>query len=572
MPFQRTVWGFAVTILGMAASGCSAPVIRSQTPDGKTLALDEKEVRLVRDMARPYGLRPMAIEGVGLTSQLDNTGSDPPASPHRELLLGDMQRRGAASPNAILASPTTSLVLVRALLPAGVRRGDRLDLEVMTPARSETTSLRNGWLMQVRLQEMAVLGNQLRLGTLMGLGEGSVIVTSLLESESDARSETRGRVLGGAVSMVDRSLALVMKTKHHSVRASSMVGSAVNSRFHTYDRGTKRGVATPMRDNYVELAIHSRYRNNLVRYVRVVQAIAVRESPQQLMDRLATLETQLLDPQTTKSAAVDLEAIGPEALPALRKGLAGSSPLVRFAAAEALAYMNEEQAVPELVQAARTEPAFRWHALTALSSMTTSDARDGLAELLHERSDETRYGAFQAMVDFNPRDPAVRGELLGDAMTLHHVPSDTEPLIHIRRTLRPEIVVFGQNVSLQAPAVVFAGKRILVKSEGKDRLKVSYFMLGQDDRTEYCANELCALVRTLIQVGGSYADVVAAMTDAKQKGLLTARVKFDALPQPGREYDLQDEAEELPEGFEPEIEDDDPQLPEPTDLATQVSQ
>ncbi len=184
---------------------------------------------------------------------------------------------------------------------------------------------------------------------------------------------------------------------------------------------------------------------------------------------------------------------------------------------------------------------------------------------MHENSDETRYGAFQGIIDFNPRDPAVQGEVLGNALTLHHVPSDTEPLVHIRRTTRPEIVVFGQDVRLQTPAVVFAGKRILVKSDGPDRLKVSYFTLGQDDQTAHCANELRALVRTLIQIGGSYADVVAAITDAKQKGTLMARVKFDAMPQPGREYDLEAEAEELPEGFDPDaLLDDDSQLPEPT--------
>jgi hypothetical protein len=49
-------------------------------------------------------------------------------------------------------------------------------------------------------------------------------------------------------------------------------------------------------------------------------------------------------------------------------------------------------------------------------------------------------------------------------------------------------------------------------------------------------------------MGASYADIVSAITDAKQKGYLTARVKFDALPKPGREYQL-DEDTELPADF-----------------------
>ncbi len=356
-------------------SGCTSPIIRGQSPESETAAESDAKVRLVRDMARAWGLRPTTIEGIGLTSQLANTGSDPPASPQRELLIDDMQRRNVSGPNAILASPTTSMVFVRAKLPAGVQKGDRLDLEVMTPTRSETTSLRDGWLMQTRIQEMAILGNRIRLGSLMGMAEGSVIVDTLLESDSDSRSETRGRILGGAISMVDRNLGLVLMSEHHSVRASALIGNAVNTRFHTYDRGTKRGVATPKRDNYIELSIHNRYRNNLVRYVRVVQAIPVRETPRELIERLTVLEAQLLDAQTAQTAAVDLEAIGPEAIPSLHKGLESDSALVRFAAAEALAYMNHEEAVPALVEAAQHESAFRWHAITALSSMTESDAR-----------------------------------------------------------------------------------------------------------------------------------------------------------------------------------------------------
>jgi hypothetical protein len=538
---RRAAVGLIVMLglLNLPLGGCSSPMIRAQDPERESLADDDSSPRFVRDIARSFGLRPTTIEGIGLVTQLDNSGSDPPASPQRDILIDDMQRREVAGPNAILASPTTSLVLLRARLPAGVQKGDRVDLEVMTPSRSETTSLRGGWLMTARLQEMAVLGNRLRQGRLMGMAEGAVLVDALLDSSSDVRAETRGRVLGGAVSTVDRSLGLVLATDHHSVRTSALIGHAINTRFHTYDRGSKRGVATPKRDNFIELAVHGRYRNNLVRYVRVVQAIPVRESPSELMERLEGLERELLEPRSAKSAAVDLEAIGVEALPALRNGLASSRPLVRFAAAEALAYMNEPDAVPVLVEAARNEPAFRWHALTALSSMTHSDAREGLASLLHEPSDETRYGAFQALIDFNPRDPAVQGDVLGDVLTLQHVPSDTEPLIHVRRTKRPEIAIFGPPVQLQLPAAVFAGKHLLIKSQADGRLKVSYFTLGQDDKSAYCANEMMELIRTLITLGGSYADVVAAVTDAKQKGLLTARVKFDALPEPGREYELE---------------------------------
>ncbi len=168
--------------------------------------------------------------------------------------------------------------------------------------------------------------------------------------------------------------------------------------------------------------------------------------------------------------------------------------------------------------------------------------REALATLLHEPSAETRYGAFKAILESNLRDPAVRGEMLEDTLVLHVIPSQGEPLIHIRRTERPEIVLFGQESCFQTPAAVCAGPRILIKSEDSGRLKVSRFSLGKDDVSEYCTTQVADVIRTMVKLGASYADVVAAVTQAKQRGVLATRVAFDALPRSGRQYYL-DEAD-----------------------------
>merc|ERR1712097_189723 len=105
------------------------------------------------------------------------------------MLVDDMKRRGVDEPNTLLSLSSTSLVIIRAKIPPGLRKGDRLDVEVLTPSRSETESLRNGWLMQSRLQEMAVLGNRIRTGEPLALAAGAVVVDALLEGEGDKVSE-----------------------------------------------------------------------------------------------------------------------------------------------------------------------------------------------------------------------------------------------------------------------------------------------------------------------------------------------------------------------------------------------
>ena len=136
-------------VLFVGLGGCASPEVRSQSPESDdALAAN---VRLVRDLVYPYGLDPVVIESIGLVTGLDGTGSDPAPSPQRAALLEEMKKRSVDRPHQVLASPDTALVLVRGYLRAGIQKRDRFDVEVRVPSRSETTSLRGGWLMVRRL-------------------------------------------------------------------------------------------------------------------------------------------------------------------------------------------------------------------------------------------------------------------------------------------------------------------------------------------------------------------------------------------------------------------------------------
>ena len=314
---------------------------------------EEDGVLLIKDVSVPWGLNPIALEGVGLVTGLDKTGSDPPPSPQRTALISDMQTYDVKNPNMVLSSPDTSLVLVRGFLPPGVQKGDRYDVEIRVPSKSETTSLRGGWLMRSRLREMAVLDNALHTGHVEGLAEGHVLIDSVFHGGEDKVGEVRGRVLGGGIASTARPIGLAIQSEQHSIRTSSQVGAAINARFHTYDRGMKRGVATPKRDNFVELEVHPQYKHNLVRYVRIIQNIPLGESATDRVRRLDQLERKLLEPATSATAALQLEALGKESVRILRKGLASGDPEVRFYAAEALAYLDDASAADALAETAR---------------------------------------------------------------------------------------------------------------------------------------------------------------------------------------------------------------------------
>jgi len=536
---RRLLAASIVALLTLTAlAGCMGPVFRPQSPEARLDLPPTPDVTLISEYTHPQGMNFIKVEAVSLVTGLAGTGSDPPPSPQRAALLDEMNRRGVTDPNDVLASPNTSLVLVRAYLRPGIQVGDRFDVEVRVPSRSETTSLRGGWLLPSRLTELAVLGDAIRSGHVLGIAEGPVLVDPSADPQRDTALATRGRVLGGGIAQKPRTLGLVLVQQHRSIRNSQLIGAAVNRRFFTHINGRKQGVATPKTEEYIELALHPRYKDNVARYMRVVRNIAINESAQNLQDRLLLLEHQLADPLTAANAAVRLEAVGnDQAVEILKSGLESADPEVRFYAAEALAYLDETAAVPTLAQVARDEPAFRVNALAALSAMDDVMAYDALRELLAVTSAETRYGAFHALWAMNERDALVRGEALGQQFSYHVLDVPGPDMIHVTRSYRPEVVLFGKDQHFKLPLVLDAGQYILVNGQSGGRITVSRFAPGAEPEQRVVSTSVDEVVRAIVDVGGTYPDVVQALQQAKNLGALEGRFLVDALPEPGRQYD-----------------------------------
>jgi hypothetical protein len=535
---RRQFLALGLTSLG---SGCSSLMV-TEEPDANLDALladtttEESGTTLVRNVALAWGLNWLKIEAVALVNGLNNTGSNPPAGPQRQALVDEMQTHRVPNPNELLASPATSLVLLRATLPPGIRKEDRFDVEVMIPRRSETTSLRGGWLMLSRMRQLEELGGVARQGHVIGLAEGNVIIESAFTDGNDKVLENRGWVLGGGKSHLTRTLGLTMRNDHRSIKTSTLVGAAINARFQLLDHG-KKGVANPKREDFIELAVHPTYRHNIPRYLQVIRSIAINEKPQQRADRLRDLEVKLNEPTMAYKSALQLEAIGREAIPILKRGMESADPEVRFNSAEALAYLDDDAAAAELGRAAKSNPAFRSAALAALSNMKHINAFDALSDLLHVASAETRYGAFRALRTRNYLDPIVRGTVLGDdAFSFHVVSTSGEPLIHFTRTQRPEVVIFGTDQRMKPPPYLLGKSEILIKGVDDEHVRVSRFRPGKEDQQVVCSNLLADIIPAIVQVGGGYVEVLQIIRAAKKEGYLEGRVAVEALPREGREY------------------------------------
>jgi hypothetical protein len=536
----RQAW---VLLLAGCLLGCSTPWISSQSPDNtESNAGDDPsdKVRLVGDVAVSIGRDAIAVEGVGLVVNLDNTGSDPPPSVYRTRLLDEMRKREIDDPQKLLASPSTALVLVRGFLRPGVQQGDLFDVEVRVPGQSETTSLRGGFLLPTRLTETAAVDGVPHYGNLEAVAKGPVMVDAVGAAQDNAGALKQGRVLGGGVAMKSHSLALLLKPDFQQVKYSAWVGHAVNRRFHYYTKGDKEDIAKPRDNEIIVLKLHPRYKENVPRFLRVVQSLPLQEAPAQQIERIKLLERQLLDPLTAATAALRLEAAGPDGVPSMLKGIASPNPEVRFYAAEALAYMDHEKssaaAVP-LAEAARSEPAFRVFALTALSAINEFEATEQLRLLLNAESAETRYGAFRALWAANRNDPLVQGELLGNQFSLHVLNTEGPQMIHVTRSFRPEIVLFGGQIEFQSPLLLDAGNEIRVQAPPGGAVTISRVSLNQADQRHQVSPRVEQVIRRVVELGGTYPDVVQMLRKAAASGALpNCRLEEDAVPQAGRSY------------------------------------
>lgn len=512
------------------SAGCSTFSARLQSAD--TAEIEAPRFSYIGDWTVPFGTNPIEVSGVALVVDLDHTGSDAPPSVEREVLVNQMLQRGVDHPSKILADPRTSLVLVRGFLRPGIQKGERFDLEVRVPSQSQTVSLRGGWLMETALREQALLNGQIREGHPLAVAEGPVLIDPYADP-TDPVAQNRGRILGGGVVLKSRPMGLVLKPSHQSITKSARVGELINQRFHVYHQGIQQGVATPKTNEFIQLDVHPRYKDNVFRYIQVVRAICTSETTTQRAARLDLLGKQLLDPATAALAALRLEAAGADGVARLKRGLESADATVRFYAAESLAYLNESEAAQPLADAALELPEHRVFALTALSAMDDGHAREALRRLLDAPSAETRYGAFRALWAMNNRDPLVQGEKLSGDFHYHLLHTDGQPLVHLTRSFRPEIVIFGADTAFKPPLLLDAGRQILVTAQpGATQVKVTRTGPREEDvDSRVVSLKVDDVLRAIVELGGRYPDVVQALQQAEATKALEARLEIDAVPQ-----------------------------------------
>jgi hypothetical protein len=563
-------WLLAAVLVG--AAGCAQIQPRGQSADDLEARFDLKEVLTVGDVTDVANAGPLQVSGVGLVVGLDGTGGGAPPSEYRTMLEQQLAKQGVRNVKHELDAPDNAMVLVTALIPPGARKGDPLDIQVTLPPGSRVTSLRGGVLKECALRNHEMTGNfqptghggnRLLTGHVLAHARGPLLVGFGPDTEDSARLR-QARIWDGGCSLIDRPFYLVLKNDQKFARVANAVAQEINRHFpddasrqqeilrqrrllmlnevanQINDKGpdkfrvptlNKGETARAVTKEMIYLQVPPAYRLNAERYLLVSRLVPLREAAEAKGRYREHLREMLLDPAYTVRAALRLEALGKESIPILKEGLNSRHTLVRFAAAEALAYLNCGAGGDELARLAQQYEALRAYSLMALSSMDAAVSYLRLSELLASPDAEVRYGAFRALRLLDGGASAVQGELLGESFWLHKLVPNAPPLVHACTTQRAEVVLFGEPARLVAPFRVLAGEFTMTAAPGDDRCTVSRFVVSPpSEKRRQCSFRLEDILRTVAELGGQYPDVIELLRQVDRHGCMTAKVRFDAAP------------------------------------------
>jgi flagellar basal body P-ring protein FlgI len=554
-PRRGWVLGGLVVVAALALVGAGSP--KKKRPEPPPPKVDET----IMDLAFIKAKDEIHVEGIGLVSGLDDTGVEPPPGWYRQKLVDEMRKAGVEASNQILKDKRFSLVLVKAKIPSGVTPADRLDVEISLPPGSGTTSLAGGFLMETRLREILVAGGTPKEGSDLAMAQGPVMTGN----QATPDNLKVGRVLGAARVKKPLPFTLVIKESRRSFKTSALLQSVVNQRFHFAEGVNEAGASTAKSDQYLELKVPRVYHHNQDRYFRVIQLLQMIDTPELREQRQQAWEQELLDPKTAGVAALRLEGLGITAVESLKKGLENSNSQVRFFAAEALAYLNDASGVDVLSESSIHQKEFRGYALAALGALDQAAAHMSLRKLMDVADVEVRYGAFDALRTLDEADPFLgrvrvlddpaeaedesqpdsmsmsmalslrRRNRPTDPFALYLIDCEGPPMVHIARTRRCEIVLFGRDQRLLTPLVLGNGTILLNASDGDASIQVSKIVTeshGQADADSkvVASLELGDVIHQTANLGAKYPDIVAILQAAERQKNLPGPLVIDAVP------------------------------------------
>jgi hypothetical protein len=134
---------------------------------------------------------------------------------------------------------------------------------------------------------------------------------------------------------------------------------------------------------------------------------------------------------------------------------------------------------------------------------------------------------------------AARRPRADDPFALYIVDSEGPPVIHVSRSRRSEVVVFGRSQKLLPPIVLGAGAVLLNAADKDDEIEISKIVpskFGDSDVKLRTSLDLPEVIRRVANLGTTYPELVAILEAANRQKNLPGSLVIDAVPQSNMDY------------------------------------
>lgn len=543
-----------------ALAGCSSiertpkPLRASSADVGEPIDVPQIMVGTVAAETILDGYQPVVVHGYGLVVGLDGTGSSDVPPEVRAHILATAARHGIGSeqsgwgrlsPESLLNSPDTAVVVVQGVIPPGAPDGTLFDVRVSAHPTSSTSSLEGGRLYtadllpavhpEMGLRALPPTGSQQPAP--LAQGGGPVFINPFADptSPDDTVDRRTGWILNGGSVLKDMPLKLRLVQPSHT--RASIIQDAVNTRF-PQDRGTAYETAHGENDEAIAIRVPDEYAGSTEDFVELLRHTTIRQfAPESVAE---TIRRYVLEnPATAFDAAWRWRALGPRCLPTIRQLYDNPQELPRLAALRAGASLGDPLVTPHLIHMAQSgSTGVRAQAIELLADMGLDPVIDqALRGLLDDPDLELRLAAYDAL---NQRgDPMIERFTVDDKFVVDVVESDF-PMIYIAQVGMPRLALFGRDLSVRTPVTMTTwSRRFMMKGDGGDREIEVYYrppdaIQGSSHLVDVNVADLIRFLghsarpdKPLPGLGFSYSQVIGVLHQIWRQGYLEADFKAE---------------------------------------------
>jgi hypothetical protein len=352
------------------------------------------------------------------------------------------------------------------LVPAVVSKGQRFDVRVRPVDGSDATSLRGGWLYEAELRSQGAA--QVRSRALATV-EGAVFVNLIGITKPNL---TDGYVIGGGVANHDYSGSVRLRRAKYTV--ASTMRNRLNERYGT-------GTAEAVSATGIDFVIPPQYQRRKARFVSMVAATYLTETPELLEKRIDVFVARLGVAENAEYSEVALEAIGRNCLPKLATLLAAPIEEVRLRAGRCMLNLGDDRGwEPLRAIALDAASAYRLEALEAIVAGGRRNEAAALARRLLRDSDvRVVLAAYEHLRRME--DVAIQQTFVGRSFYLEEVVQTDRKAIFVSRSGDPRVVLFGSplicrdNLFIESPD----GQVVIDSRTGQDYASLTRRVSGR---------------------------------------------------------------------------------------------